>query len=268
MTRPLSVSGRAKLAGIAGAAAISLPIQMLAHRMGPRFSHALPMLFHKVACRIMGIRIHVLGQQPPMRQSVLIVSNHLSWLDIPVIGSVRQLAFVSKAEVAGWPGISLMANLQRTLYIDRTRRTETARTAAEMGNRLGQGESVVLFAEGTTGDGSRILPFKSALFGAVRDALGENGPDQLIVQPLAIAYVGRHGLPGGRAGRADLSWIGDAELKPHAWDMLNGGPIDVVMTWCDPIIVSRETSRKVVTLQAEHAVRAAFRRAVHGRSIG
>jgi lyso-ornithine lipid O-acyltransferase len=274
MTEKLSFTGRTKLVGIAMAAAIGVPLQIVAHRLGPRTSHGVPMLFHRVACRVLGVRIRTIGVQPPTNQSVLIVSNHLSWMDVPVIGSVRKLAFVSKAEVAGWPGIGLMARLQRTLFIDRTRRSETARTSAEMGARLGGGETVVLFAEGTTGDGSRILPFKSALLGAVRDALGSKpasdlaNETELIVQPLAIAYVGRNGLPGGRVGRADLSWIGDAELKPHAWNIFNGGPIDVVMIWCEPIRVGRDTSRKIVTQQAEDAVRTAFRKAIHGRALG
>ena len=101
-------------------------------------------------------------------RAVLFVSNHVSWADILVIGSIAPVAFVAKREVASWPLVGITAKLQHTVFVDRARRHQTGDTVAEIVNRIGSGVSVVLFAEGTSSDGNRVLPFRSALLGAVR----------------------------------------------------------------------------------------------------
>ncbi len=116
----------------------------------------------------------------------------------------------------------------------------------------------MLFAEGTTGDGSRVLPFKSSLFGAVREAIGLGRHEALTVQPLSLVYRGRHGLPEGRRGRAEIAWAGDAELVPHLVSIVNGGPIDADLVWGPPIRAGQSDDRKAITAQAERAVRAGF----------
>ncbi len=259
-----AANGAAKMAMISGASLIGMPVQALALRFSPRLAARVPILFHKTVCRILGVRIDHQGSLPQAGEAMLIVSNHVSWLDIPVIGTTRPLAFVAKAEVRDWPGFGLLARLQRTLFVDRTRRSATSAVTSEMGARLGTGESIVLFAEGTTGDGSRILPFKSSLFGAVREALnsGEVDASQLLVQPLTIIYRGRHGIAEGRKGRGELAWAGDVDLVPHLAEVLNGGPIDVQLVWGEPIRAGASDSRKAVTALAETRVREGFRRAI------
>ena len=107
----------------------------------------------------------------PMRdRAVLYVSNHVSWADILVIGSVAPVAFVAKREVASWPLVGITAKIQRTVFVDRTRRHQAAEAVADIVKRLKDGVSVVLFAEGTSSDGNRVLPFRSALLGAVEEA--------------------------------------------------------------------------------------------------
>jgi 1-acyl-sn-glycerol-3-phosphate acyltransferase len=246
-----------KVALIAAAAAPLLPAQMATHRFAPRVAHVIPRLFHRVVCRALGVRVRVSGVAPDRSARTLIVANHVSWLDVSVIGATGPLSFVAKSEIAGWPGIGLLARLQRSIFLDRTRRTATAAATSAMADRLGRGESIVLFAEGTTGDGTRILPFRSSLLGAVKEALGPQDDGEIIVQPLAILYLGRHGLPGGRAERALLAWYGDTELGPHLADMLNGGPIDVELVWGEPIRMGRGHSRKETARLAEEAVRRA-----------
>lgn len=251
-----------KLAAIGAATAVGLPLQALALQLGARASHRLPVVYHRAICRILGIRLIHDGEPPQDRMPVLIVANHVSWLDISVIGAVRPLAFVSKSEVRDWPGFGLLARLQRTVFVDRSRRAATATVASAMGRRLGAGETIVLFAEGTTGDGSRILPFKSSLLGAVREALGADSTGDLLVQPLAVVYRGRHGLPEGRHGRAELAWAGDMELAPHLTEVLDGGPIDVHLVWGAPIRATAESCRKEITRAAESAVRKGFQAAI------
>jgi 1-acyl-sn-glycerol-3-phosphate acyltransferase len=255
----------ARVALIALGALPALPVQMLIVRFAPARSQIIPRWFHRLVCRVLAVRTTVAGTPPDGSRQTLIVANHISWLDIPVIGATGPVSFIAKSEIAGWPGIGLLARMQRTIFIDRSRRTATAATTTQMGERLLKGDSVVLFAEGTTGDGSRILPFRSSLLGAVKEALGPDGDGEITVQPLAVLYTGRHGLPGGRAERARLAWYGDTELSPHLLDILKGGPIDVRLVWGEPIRMGREHSRKQATRLAEAEVRHAAATHLSGR---
>jgi 1-acyl-sn-glycerol-3-phosphate acyltransferase len=260
---PLPVRDRWSLKAVARVATIGLaalpllPLQMLIVRFRPDRSEVIPQLFHRIVCRVASVRTVVEGVPPPPGSHGLIVANHVSWLDIPVLGAQLPLSFIAKSEVAGWPGIGLLARLQDTIFIDRSRRSATAETAAAMGHRLRAGDCVALFAEGTTGDGSRILPFRSSLLGAVKEALGPEGEGEIMVYPLAILHLGRHGIPGGRAGRSLLAWYGDMSLGPHLRSILGGGPIDVRLVWGEPIAMGRAHSRKETAKLAERSVRAA-----------
>jgi 1-acyl-sn-glycerol-3-phosphate acyltransferase len=252
-----TVPAVAKVLAIALASLPALPLQWLVLRFAPERSHHIPQLFHRVVCRVLGVRITVTGAPPAPHEGGLIAANHVSWLDIPVISAHVPVSFVAKSEIAGWPVIGVLARLQQTLFIDRSRRAATADVAADMGRRLGQGDRIVLFGEGTTGDGSRILPFRTSLFAAVREALAEREEAEITVRPLAVLYIGRHGIPGGRAGRAQLAWYGAMELGPHLRSVLAGGPIDVRLVWGEPIRLGHGASRKTVARQAEAAIRLA-----------
>ncbi|MGX5735262.1 lysophospholipid acyltransferase family protein [Bosea thiooxidans] len=243
-----------------------VPLQMVALRLAPHRAGALPIRFHRLVCRCLGIRSRVRGIPPPPGVGALIVANHVSWLDICVIGAEQRLCFVAKSEVAGWPVIGFLASLQRTLYIDRQRRAATADVAATMGERLAAGDDVVLFAEGTTGDGTRLLPFRSSLLGAAHQAMGD-ATAEVTVYPLAITYTGWQGLPGGRVERSELAWYGDTELWPHLRQILERGAADVELVWGEPIVMGKATSRKEATRLAESAVRRARQQAVTGRPL-
>lgn len=238
--------------------------QLAMMRVAPKHRGFMPLHFHRLTCWCLGVRRRVRGQPPRTGAGGLIVANHVSWLDIGVIGAERQLAFVAKSEVGQWPVVGFLANLQRTLYIDRQRRGATAGVAATMGARIAGGEEVVLFAEGTTGDGTRILPFRSSLLGAAHQAMGDAAAD-VTVYPLTITYTGWQGLPGGRVERAALAWYGDTELWPHLKRVLACGAIDAELVWGEPIVMGRAMSRKEATRRAEEAVRGARRAAVTGR---
>ncbi len=254
-----------KAAGIIGLTGLLAPVQLLALGLVRKRTDVVPRLYHRLVNRVLGLRIVENGPKPPAGKGVLVVANHVSWLDIPVIGSLMPLTFVAKSEVASWPLFGQLARFQRTLFIDRSRRAATADISADMGARLASGEAIVLFAEGTTGDGTRILPLRSSLLGAVREAIDSSGgTDEITVQPLTITYLGRNGLPGGRADRLRLAWYGDTELMPHLKDMLSGGPIDVALTWGQPIRMGRDSSRKEATRLAEIAIQQARRQHILG----
>lgn len=256
-----------RLGWLGAATLVLLPAQLVAVRLGARTAAVVPKLYHRLVCRALGVRCTVTGTGPPPGTGGLIVANHVSWLDIAVIGAQAPLSFVAKSEVADWPVIGLLSKLQRTVFIDRMRRAATSDVAAQMGARLSAGESVVLFAEGTTGDGTRILPMRSSLLGAAHAALGEGGGD-ITVYPLTISYIGIHGMAGGRTERSALAWYGDTELAPHLKAVLAMGAIDVVLAWGEPIAMGAKTSRKEATRLAEIAIRRARQQAVTGRPAG
>ncbi len=256
----------ARLALLVLGTLVLIPPQLVAMRFGRPFYFT--RLFQKLVCRSFGVRITTHGEAPRPGEGGLIVANHISWLDIPVIGTTGPLSFVAKAEVATWPVIGWLSTLQRTVFIDRKRRGATAGVAAEMGQRLSDGQAVVLFAEGTTGDGTRVLPLRSSLLGAAHEAVrGEGEADgEVTVYPLCITYLGYHGLPGGRAVRSGLAWHGDTELAPHLKSILASGAVDVELAWGEPIRMGRKLSRKEATRLAEIAIRRARQEAVTGRS--
>jgi lyso-ornithine lipid O-acyltransferase len=242
-----------RIATVALLALPLLPLQWLAVRLDWAIARSLPVYFHRCVLAIIGVKVAASGAQARERP-LLIVANHVSWLDIIILGSLAPLSFIAKSEVAGWPVVGLFAKLQRSVFIDRERRHRTGHATAVIGARLKAGDAMLLFGEGTTGDGIRILPFRSALLGAAREALGD-GTETAFVQPLAMRYVKRGGLPIGRVAMNDIAWIGDVDLAPHLLAVLSGPPIDVVVNWGDKLSYDAATDRKALTRQLESEVR-------------
>ncbi|QFU14924.1 lysophospholipid acyltransferase family protein [Microvirga thermotolerans] len=245
--------------GLLGLVALVLiPLQMLALRWNRPVLHLAPMWFHRVLLRLFNVRVTERGR-PPGSAPTLVVANHVSWLDIPVIGSLHPLSFIAKSEIEGWPVVGLLARLQRSVFIDRQRRKATAEVNDALAHRLVKGETIVLFAEGTTSDGNRLLPFRSSLVGAAQTALMHDTVEQVFLQPLAIAYIRRDGLPVTRRERPFIAWYGDMELAPHLRTFLEAHPLDVTVTWGEPIPFNG--NRKEATAAAEAAVRSALKAA-------
>jgi len=224
-----------------------------------------PRLWHRMVTGLLGLRIHVYGA-PAQQRPLLIASNHVSWTDIMVLGASSDVHFIAKAEVASWPLFGLLAKLQRTVFIDRTRRRSAGEQAGAIAERLADGEPMVLFAEGTTSDGNRLLPFKSTLFAAAQMALGTSG--DAAVQPVAIVYTGLHGMPMGRRNRMKASWIGDQTLLPHLSHLLGRGGIDVELHFGEPIAFGPDVNRKQMAREAEDQVRRMIGAALSGSARG
>jgi 1-acyl-sn-glycerol-3-phosphate acyltransferase len=238
---------------------VLVPLQMLALAAGwSSMLHVLPVWFHRALLRIFNVRVIEQGT-PPTDAPTIVVSNHVSWLDIPVIGSLHPLSFIAKSEIEGWPVVGLFAKLQRSVFIDRQRRKATAEVNDALAHRLVKGEAIVLFAEGTTSDGNRLLPFRSSLVGAAQTALTHDSVERVLLQPLAIAYTSRNGLPVTRRERPFIAWYGDMDLGPHLKLFIQGIPLDVVVTWGEPIPFNG--SRKQATAFAEAEVRRALKAA-------
>jgi lyso-ornithine lipid O-acyltransferase len=235
-----------------------LPLQVFAHRLERFWHKSLPRWWQTFMCRLLGIRVIVYGTLSQGRP-LLLVSNHVSWSDVLVLGSIAEVSFIAKSEVRHWPLFGMFATLQRTVFIDRERRHKTADQTNEIAARMRRGDILVLFAEGTTSDGNRVLPFKSSLFGAARAALDvTNGEavDHVLVQPVSVAYTRVQGLPMGRFLRPMVAWPGTVPLVKHLKGVLHARAIDVEVTFGEPVMFDRSSDRKALSRQFEAQIRA------------
>jgi lyso-ornithine lipid O-acyltransferase len=242
----------------------SAPIQYLAILFNLRLQKSYPHAYHKLLCRIFGIRVMVLGT-PVTDSGVLLVANHASYFDTLVMSATRVVSFVAKSEVAAWPLFGLMAKLQNSVFVERTRRKQTGEARDVLRERLMQGDALVLFPEGTSSDGNRVLPFKSALMGAAESDIGRDGQVRYVpVQPVSITYVAAHGIPLGRENRPLFAWYGDMALLSHLWEAFAAGPLDVIVEFHPPLTAGPGRGRKQLAIEAEAMVRAGQRRALRG----
>jgi lyso-ornithine lipid O-acyltransferase len=244
---------------------VLIPLQWLAIRLGLPARRAIPVAYHRAICTLLGLRVQTMGSPAAVRP-LLIVSNHISWLDIPVITAVAPVIFVAKREVGTWPVFGLLARLQRSVFVDRNRRHKTGEVNAEIARRLTEGDPVVLFAEGTSSDGNRVLPFRSALIGAAGEVLADGRDARpVVIQPLSIAYTRVQGVPMGRQHRPVAAWYGDLDLLPHLRRVMAGTALDVVVTWGEPMAFDLATDRKTVARSLEATVRRLTTAALRGR---
>ncbi|MFP6729235.1 MAG: lysophospholipid acyltransferase family protein [Alphaproteobacteria bacterium] len=229
-----------------------LPLQLLALALGQ--PDRIPLIYHRGVLRIFGISIDKRGVPSPSRPT-LFVSNHASYLDIEALGALVAGSFVAKSEVSSWPLFGLLARLQRSVFIER-RRSRAAGHRAALAARLDDGDSIILFAEGTSSDGRQVLAFKSALF-AVADRARA-------VQPVSIAYTRLNGAPLPGRLRPEVAWYGDMELAGHLWNFLGLGALTLVVEF-HPTVAARDfPSRKALADHCQRIVAGGLSRALRG----
>jgi lyso-ornithine lipid O-acyltransferase len=236
-----------------------MPVQALGLVLRQSWVSTFPRFYHRWCCRILGLRVRRIGQ-PAAARPVLFAANHISYLDITVFGSLIPGSFIAKREVARWPLFGWLAKLQRSVFIDRQVRS-TAAQRDSIAGRLAGNEALILFPEGTSGDGNRVLPFKSALF-SVAD---RGGSDSLIVQPVSIAYTRLDGMPIGRTLRPLFAWYGGMAMAPHLWNVLGLGKIEVIVEFHRPTSLAECGSRKLLARYCQERVAAGLEAALTGR---
>lgn len=255
-----SVLAVLKLAAFLALTAALMPVQAVLLRRRSPLARRLPVHAHRLYCRI--LRLEVVSHGSPAPEApVLLVANHTSWIDILVLSTFVPVSFVAKHEVKNWPFFGLLARLQRTVFVER-RVVRTAEHRDEMSRRLEAGDNLLLFAEGTSNDGNRVLPFKSAFF-AVAESRIRGRP--LLVQPVSIAYTRLDGLPIGRRLRHRFAWYGDMDLVPHIWKVLRAGRLTVEVEFHQPVTIEEARNRKQLALLCQRAVAAGVARAISGR---
>ncbi len=240
------------------------PVQLVLLWRDRPARRTLPRLWHRIACRMIGLRVHVHGALDT-RRPLLLVANHVSWKDILALGSVADVVFIAKAEVKAWPVFGLLARLQATIFVAREQKRTTGNQVNEIGARLAAGEIVVLFPEGTTSDGNRLLEIKTSLFGAAAAAVPLAPEGTVHVQPVAIAYTRVHGMPMGRYHRPIAAWPGDIELVPHLMGVLREGAVDVDLVFGSTIAYRADSNRKLVSRDVETQLKTMLLARLRGR---
>ncbi len=237
-----------------------MPVQVIGVVLRRPWAATLPRFYHRGCCRIVGLRVRRIGRPTTMRP-VLFASNHVSYLDITVLGSQIAGSFVAKSEISRWPLYGWLAKLQRSVFVDRQVRS-TAEQRDALAERLAARDALILFPEGTSSDGSRILPFKSALFSvaAARDAI-----PAVMVQPVSVTYKRLDGMPIGRAHRPLFAWYGDMSMAPHLWRMVGLGTVEVIVEFHPPTSFAECGSRKALSAYCEARVIAGVNAALTGR---
>lgn len=177
-------------------------------------AYYLPQLWQKIACFIFGVRVRVHGEINKGHQT-LFMSNHISYLDIPAMASVIRASFVAKSEVEGWALFGFLGSLQQTVYIQR-QRSKIAKEKNVLLSRIENGDSLIIFPEGTSTSGFEVEPFKSSLFSL---AMGDDKTD-LYIQPITISVAQIDGQPPSNKEEQDIyAWPRDVdiELHHHLW---------------------------------------------------
>jgi 1-acyl-sn-glycerol-3-phosphate acyltransferase len=242
---------------------VLIPVQFLSVFLRLPAARAIPVLYHRGVARVLRLRIDIDGELA-FPAPVLFVANHSSWLDIVVLSSISPVSFVAKSEISRWPGISILAKLQRSVFVER-RRGRTVENRHSLSARLKMGDNVVLFAEGTAADGNHVLPFKSALFAAA--AAAAPGRPEPLVQPVSIAYTHLDGFPLGRRYRHRLAWYGRMALGAHLWNLLGHGESRAQVKLHAAVRFSTFSSRKLLAAHCHARVSASHAAALAGRPL-
>lgn len=227
-------------------------------------AYVLPRLWHRMICRAFGIRVEVIGT-PHITGQTIFVGNHMSYLDIPVIGSVLKTSFVSKKEVANWPVFGFLAKLQQTGFIDRARSAAKNEQTA-IGAMIAQGKNLVIFPEGTSTDGREVLPFKSSLFSLMLQ--GEN--PGLFIQPFTVIMRQTDGhTPDTQEARDLYAWHRDmdTELPVHLWRFGKTKGAVIVLHFHAPFEAAAYTDRKMLAKICQEQVASGLAKADNHRTL-
>lgn len=241
-----------KLGGFLVWCLIMVPIQLLIMLLkGGKPAYTTPWLWHKGVCRLFSLTVQTEGTPCTDRQ-VIFVCNHMSYLDIPVIGSVLKASFVAKGEVANWPVFGFLSKLQQTAFISRSKTSlENDKNALE--TMLRDGRSMIIFPEGTSTDGRSVVPFKSSLFSI---ALSEDALAQDIwLQPMTLSLIAvDQQSPEDQKIRDLYAWHGDMDLAPHLCAFTKTRGATIKITFHPPVQARALPDRKKLALTCHDQV--------------
>ncbi len=232
---------------------IIIPPLIIVKRINAPAGLKMAMWWHIMMCKSVGLKVKINGDICT-NAPVLYVSNHVSYLDIVVIGSKLSGWFVAKKEVEKWPVFGFLSKCQNTLFIERNPR-KAAEQQDSLAKALKSCNNLILFPEGTSANGNRVLPFKSTLFSVAR--LIEQ-TEQLNIQPVTIAYTHIDGIPVRRVHRPLFTWFGDMEMASHLWQFLKQGNTTVQLTLHAPVARQDFDNRKTLSQYCQQQVASGY----------
>ncbi len=202
---------------------------------------------------IAGVHLQTTGEYS-LERPMLLVSNHISYLDVLILSSVMPVRFTPKSEIAKWPVIGDISRLCGAVFIDR-RPSMIGKMREQLKAALLEGKIISLFPEATTGDGIHMLPFKAGFFSLAEEDFGEKG---LVIQPAAITYTKIRKLPIDRTQWPDIAWYGDMDLMPHLMHVFSLGPVDAEVIFLPPIHVTKDDNRKDLAMRCQQSIEEAI----------
>lgn len=231
-------------------AAPCIPLHMLCRFSGGRSPWS--RWFMVVATRLCGIRVRVVGT--PSTRSTFFVSNHLSWTDALILGGLTGAVFVAQDGIAKWPMLRFLCRLNDTIFVRRSDRLGVVDQIDEMRRQFSRHGRLILFPEGTCGDGRRLLPFKPALFAMVTPA-----PADTVLQPVIIDCD----EPGRR-----LAWLGLETGAANTWRLLaRGGSWEVRVHFLEPISPGDHPDRKSLAVHSRAVMATRLSQTLGGRPV-
>ena len=230
--------------------ALLIFLSVLFGKIIPLLEKWLPVFFHKMLLWLLSIKVEIVRESKLSRKGDLFISNHLSYLDIPILGSKFPLRFVAKYEIKSWPLFGFLAKKGRSIFIRRNK-TDSFNQKGKILDVLSSGEKVFIFPEGTTSDGNRVLEFKSSSFSAVEN-------ENFIIQPIVIVYSNLNGIPINRWLRPMIAWYGDMDLKPHLLKLVGLMSIKVKLIYLEPVNTKNFENRKDLSNHLEDRIRKVY----------
>ena len=219
-----------------------LPFQFIIVFFIKNYTYIIPYFYHKICLRIFGIKIKTFGKVS-INSPILLISNHASYLDIIILGSLFKTSFIAKKEISKWPLLGILAKLQNTIFIDR-RVSSLKNQENQIIKHLNEKKNLVIFPEGTSSDGNRVLPFKSSLF----NIFEKNLNSKILVQTITIVYKKINGIPMNRIERKNITWHSNMDLIPNIFNVLKKLSIEVEVIFNDEFLPSKEYDRKKLAL--------------------
>jgi 1-acyl-sn-glycerol-3-phosphate acyltransferase len=228
--------------------AVLLGPYLLSYSFGRKPRRAVTALYFRGCCALAGLAVCGRGPAAPAGP-VLYVANHVSYLDVLALGALLDATFVAKREIASWPLFGWLARIGRTIFIQRSRRYAGDQCNL-LSTRLSSGDDLILFPEGTSSDGSRVLPFKSTLF-----ACAGNDGGAAWVQPISIAYTRfADGQPLAPETSPLYAWFDDTDFAPHLWTVFGLKGTEVEIVFHPPVDSRAYSSRKALARHCEAEV--------------
>jgi len=213
-------------------------------------------------CRIAGIRVKVLGKIEKQRP-LMLISNHCSYCDVFVLGSIAPMRFTPKSQVENWPIIGLLCKMSGCIFIDR-RRKKTEEQLTKVEHELSGGTPISIFPEGTTNQGDSLLTFRSPMFSLAENTY--NGKN-LTIQPATVAYRRMNGLPLTTRFMPWVAWYGDMDFFPHFWNLLQVKSLEVVVQFHPAYAVTPGQDRKKLAAQMQLEIAAPLKKLRQERKL-